>query len=116
MAFAARQSLCEVDADAFVAEAHRRQQIVQMRPLGCLEAGFLAQFALCRGKPVLAAEVELSRGDLHQHAADRRSKLPDEIDVAVAVHRQHRRRADMPRDLPLGQLAVGQPVGQVVDV
>ena len=60
--------------------------------------------------------VQLARGDLQQHLLDGRAKLAHQIDHAVVVDRQHGGSAHMQRYLALGQLAVGQLIGEMVDV
>ena len=87
-----------------------------MQPVVRLQAGLLLQFAFGRQQAILIHAVQLARRNLQQYLVDGRAELAHQVDISLAVNGQHRGRAHVHRDLPLGRLAVGQLVGHVIDV
>ena len=74
------------------------------------------QFAFGGQEPVLVHAVELAGGYLQKHLLDGRAVLAHQVGIAILVHGQHGAGAHVQGHLALGELAVGQFGGQVVDV
>ena len=87
-----------------------------MLPAAGGQTRLLAELAPGGLEPVLTLVIQLARGNLQQHLVDACAKLPHQPDVAFAVHGDDGGGADVPGDLALGEVAVGQLVGQMVDV
>ena len=80
------------------------------------QARLLVQFAFGGQQPVLVRRVKFAGGDLQKHLLDRSAILAHQIAVALFVHGQHGACPNMHGHFALGELAVGQFCGQMVDV
>ena len=83
-------------------------EIADLRPLVRGVAGFLPQFPLDGGEPVLVRCVQLAGGDLQDHLIQRITVLPLHDHFVILGDRDHADRADVADHFPDGAAAVGE--------